>query len=186
MALKLISAPASDPVTVDELKLQLSMNVAGDEILLSDLIKSATLHGEGMSKRKFITQTWDYSLDYLPSCIEIPYSPLQSIASFKYIDMQGVEQTLATNQYKVDSSSILGRIVPAYGVVWPNVRNEVNCVTIRFVCGYGSPSNVPADIKRAILMLASHWFNYRGVTTTDRVNYVPMAAESLFLANRAY
>jgi hypothetical protein len=78
--------------------------------------------------------------------------PLQSVASIKYIDVDGVQQTLATDQYIVDTTSEPARITPAYGVTWPQTRNQINTVEVTFTCGYGAAAAVPAGIKQWMLV----------------------------------
>lgn len=184
MGYKLITAPAELPVTVDELKIHFSILTTGDELLLGTLLKKAVEVAETMTTKRLITQTWEYTMDFLPPHIVMPYAPLQSITSIKYIDTNGTEQTLASNKYKVDNVSIPGRVYPAYGVVWPMVRSEINSVTVRFVCGYASSNDVPSDIKSAIMMIAYDSFRYRGSMTTDKISIVSMSAEKLLLSNR--
>lgn len=81
---------------------------------------------------------------------EIELPPLQSVASIKYIDTAGVQQTLASNKYKV-VAGVPARVVPAYGTTWPETRNEPAAVEIRFVCGYGGVDSVPQPIKAWML-----------------------------------
>lgn len=84
--------------------------------------------------------------------IVLPFPPLVSVDSVKYIDQNGEQQILAATEYKVDGITEPARLVPAYGKSWPGTRNEINAVLIDFTCGYGSPADVPAGIKRWMLL----------------------------------
>ena len=72
--------------------------------------------------------------------------------------------------YTVDADSAPGRIVPAYGEMWPTTRDQIDAVTVRFVAGYAgdgaSPedlrANVPASIKRALKLLVNEFYQNRG------------------------
>lgn len=79
--------------------------------------------------------------------IYLPYSPLQSIDSITYVDVDGVTQTLRPSAYKVDSVSEPARILPAYGTAFPTTRNEINAVQIMLTAGWSSVAQVPAPIK---------------------------------------
>jgi uncharacterized phiE125 gp8 family phage protein len=79
--------------------------------------------------------------------IYMPFPPLQSVESIKYTDQDGVQQTLANTEYKIDTTSEPARIVPAYGKAWPTTRNEINAVEVAFTCGYGAAAAVPEGIK---------------------------------------
>lgn len=88
--------------------------------------------------------------------IYLPFPPLQTVDSIKYVDQDGVQQTLVNTEYKVDTTSEPARIVPAYGKTWPATRNEINAVEVTFTCGYGAPNTatppvwVPAAVPDGI------------------------------------
>ena len=122
-------------------------NATGDP-LLSILIQAARQHAEQELGRAIMPQTLDAYFDEFNHCgFTLP--PLTSVTSITYVDTDGTTQTLATSQYQVDAVSIPARIVPAYAVVWPVAREQLNAVTIRFAAGY---TTVPACIKNWMLM----------------------------------
>lgn len=121
-------------------------NTTGDP-LLNMLIQAARQHAETYLKRKLITQTLDLHLDSFPCwTLKMPV-PLSSVTAITYFDSNGVEQTLAADQYLVDSTTEPGRIQPAPNLVWPATQYRNNAVKIRFVAGYGAASAVPACVK---------------------------------------
>lgn len=153
MALKIFTAPAEEPVTLAEAKLHLRESETARDALILSLIAGATDFAERETGRRLITQTWDYFLDGFPDWgLEVPYPPLASITSIKYIDTAGAEITLAATEYLVDVKSEPGRVTPAYGKTWPSIRSQVNAVTIRFVCGYGLHAAVPERVRNAQLL----------------------------------
>lgn len=79
--------------------------------------------------------------------IQLPFPPLISIDSIKYLDTGGVQQTLASTVYKVDTVSEPARVLPAYGQAWPSTRQEINAVEVLFTCGFASAALVPEGIK---------------------------------------
>lgn len=125
-------------------------NTTGDP-LLNMLITAARQHAETYLKRALITQTMDLHLDHFP-CLTIKLPPLQSVTAITYYDSNGVEQTLAADQYLVDSTTQPARITPAFGLVWPITQYRNNAVKVRFVAGYGAASAVPACVKNWMLM----------------------------------
>ncbi len=139
--------------------------------LLNILIASARAHAEQELRRYLVTQTIDAKFDRFPDGSYIDFRtdkpayqfrlpPLSSVTSITYVDIDGVSQTLATDQYLVDSSSAPARIEPAYGCSWPSTRDQANAVTIRFVAGYGAASAVPKSVKSWMLMrIATLWEN---------------------------
>lgn len=125
---------------------------------LSALIKAARVAAENMTRRAFITQTWDLYLDCFPGWeIHLPKPTLQSVSAITYIDTNGVEQTLAADQYLVDAKSEPGRVMPAFGLVWPVTRYQANAVKVRFVAGYGAAAAVPDGIKQWMKIRIDHY-----------------------------
>jgi len=162
MWLSLASAPAEQPVTLDEAKKHLRVLNTAEDTLISALVMAATAHLEGRSGilgRALVTQTWEMRIDCFPwRRIELPMPPLQSVTSLKYIDDAGVEQTMPTADYVVDAQHMIGRIRPAHGTQWPSTLDDEGAVRITFVAGYGAAGAVPQPIKQAILLLVGHWW----------------------------
>lgn len=134
-------------------------NTTGDP-LLNIYIAAAGQHAETYLKRKLVTQTLDLHLDAFPCwTLKMPV-PMQSVSAITYFDSNGVEQTLAADQYLVDSTTEPARITPAFGLVWPVTQYRNNAVKVRFVAGYGAASAVPACVK--------HWIAMRVKTVWDQ------------------
>lgn len=93
--------------------------------------------------------------------IYLPYSPLISVDSIKYIDESGVQQTLSSGAYKVDSVSEPARLLPVYGTAWPATRNEINAVEITLTAGWPTASDVPQPIKSWILLRVGAMYESR-------------------------
>jgi len=130
--------------------------------LLAMLIAAARGAAETITRRALITQTWDLVLDCFPYWeMSIPLPTLQSVTTITYIDANGATQTLAADQYLVDTKSEPARITPAYGLVWPSTRYQTNAVTVRFVAGYGTASAVPQAIKNWMLIRIKQMYGQR-------------------------
>ncbi len=93
--------------------------------------------------------------------IYLPMAPLQTVESIKYLDQNGVQQTLDPGQYKVDAVSEPGRLTPAYGCTWPATQNTASAVEIAYTCGFGAAAAVPAGIKQWILMRIGSMYEFR-------------------------
>jgi uncharacterized phiE125 gp8 family phage protein len=156
MPAKLITAPAVEPVTLAEAKAHLYVTHSDDDALIGSLIAAAREDVEHWLQRALVEQTWELALaafPYSPPVIKLPMAPLSSITSIKYLDSDGVEQTLAATDYTADTSAEPGAVVPAYGLAWPATRAERNAVRVRYVAGYGADATiVPASIKAFIKM----------------------------------
>jgi uncharacterized phiE125 gp8 family phage protein len=149
MTLRLITAPAVEPATVDEVKLDARIDVSELDATITLLIKAARQRCEDLTGRALITQTWELVLDEFPvDGIRVGKLPIGSITSLKYYDSNGTLQTLDASTYTLDADRLPGWIYEAGLNTWPSVRSEENSVVIRFVAGYGaSADDVPAELR---------------------------------------
>lgn len=89
--------------------------------------------------------------------IAIPLPPLQSVTSIKYLDTDGVQQTLDPATYIVHDG-VPAHIVLATGAAWPSTSLLPGSVVVRFIAGYGDKgSDVPEDIRMYITLQVSHF-----------------------------
>lgn len=182
MSLTIVTVPDSnDPVlTLAQAKAQSRVTNDAEDSLIADAVLSATQYAEKFTSRQFVTATWKLTLDRFPRVIRLPLPPTISIGSVKYVDTAGTQQTLDVSKYQFDGLSEPGRIVPAWGEVWPDTRDELNAVTVEFDAGYGDASEVPQSIKQAMLLIVAHGFDDR------EEGSVPPAAEKLLLQERMW
>jgi uncharacterized phiE125 gp8 family phage protein len=163
MAVKLITGPTDEPVSLDEAKAHLRAE-SDDDALIASLIATARQSVETITGRALMPQTWELALDEFPrrlgrSCpdahveaIDLPKPPIISLQSVKYVDTNGALQTLAEAAYQLDDYSEPARLLPAYGTSWPAARRQPNAVLIRFQAGYADAASVPQQIKQWMLM----------------------------------
>ena len=169
MARYLVTAPAREPIILQQAKDHCRVDGSADDARLDLLIQAARQSMEGYLDRALIAQTWEIKRDAFPACGEIvlPLPPLQAVTHVKYIDTAGLEQTLSPSLYTVDAPSgdtaLEGRVILNYGEVWPSTRNQPNAVTVRFVCGYGAGSEaVPAMIRAGLLLMIEDLYSNPG------------------------
>jgi len=185
MRFAISTAPTAEPVTVAEVAAWANLgDVPADQVgVISDLITAARELCETRLHRQVIPATWLGYLDYIPAVIEIRDKlPIASITSIQYVDTAGDTQTLSSSLYQADYTSPTKpcRIESAYGVSWPTVRSDtLNAVTITFTAGY---TTVPTAIKQAILQLASHSYDERGIVAPVQLKSVPFGFEDLLSA----
>lgn len=189
MRLKLITAPATEPISLDEAKVHLKVDGGEDNALISALITTARQLGESETKKAFITQTWELSLDFAPVEIEIPKPPLQATGlSIKVIDAAGAETIVDAATYDIDASeNSPGRVKLRSGKSWPSHRNFASFL-INFKAGYGdNGTDVPEKLKRALFLLIGHLYENRGDegTVKARVQVIE-EARVLFASYKIY
>lgn len=186
--------PATEPITLAEMRLHLGITQTTDtarDAIITARITSARQWAEEYTRRAFITQTWgSYGSDFPggdwlgadfgngdASVIRLR-GKLQSVTYVKYLDLNGVVQTLSPSLYLVDL--ITNSIVPAYNTSWPVGRIQLNAIDIEYICGYGTAANVPEAIKDALRFIVSQWELFQSsIEGVMRPFTIPNAAKQL-------
>lgn len=167
--LKLISDVSEETVSLTEAKEQLRIiNTNEEDQYITGLISTARKAIEHAIGRLLGTQTWEVALPNFPAGrIEIPRPPLLSVISIKYKLEAGTTSTLADSEaspevtstvYDVEVNDEPGFIFLQPSETWPTDALYPGFpVTVRFTAGMA----VEADLKHAILLMISHFFELR-------------------------
>ena len=168
----LITPATLKPISLEELKLHLriELDVLDEDEYLEALMVAATEYIEDITRRKLLTQTWDYFLDEWPDedFITLPFGNLQSVPLtqyVKYTDSAGTLNTLAvTTDYIWETNGEdFGRVVLPYADTWPTASlYPSNPIVVRFVCGWTTAALVPFKIKAALKMICAQMYEDRG------------------------
>lgn len=159
-----------------------SSEAAAQAAIIDILIDQATVACETFTMRQLITATWELWLSQWAECelyregaLHIPRPPLQpqgvnaGVLSVKYLDTNGVEQTLGTDQYQilaaVGPQAQRGLIFAAYQAIWPSIRCQPGTIKIRFTAGYGATYEaVPKAIRAGLLKRVLNLYDGRDET----------------------
>lgn len=180
-SLLLIEAPSSPALTLAELQehSRLSGLPAEADADLEAKIASAVADCENYTRRQLITATWElrmahwceegiYSSDAGYPILRLPNPPVTSIASVKYLDAEGDEQTLDPAEYSFEGVAVepapMAQRAELYpiGRAWPVVPIRPGAIRVRFVSGYGDASSaVPQGIRAGICLRAAELYERR-------------------------
>ena len=142
IALKLITPPALEPISLAEAKAHMRLNdTTAEDALITALITAAREYCEGFQNRAYLEQTFELWLDDWPyrDCIAIPRPPLQSVTSIKYYGTDNAEYTMTAADYFVDTKNEPGRVSLAYSKTWPTTTlRPANGALVTFTAGYAS------------------------------------------------
>jgi uncharacterized phiE125 gp8 family phage protein len=87
----------------------------------------------------------------------LPASPITAVTSVKYLDANGVEQTMDAADYTVDTDSLVGRVVAEE---WPETDGTVNAVRVRYTAGW-TPSTIPPALQQWLLIRVATLYEHR-------------------------
>lgn len=152
MPLIQITAPAAYPVTAAEVKASARVDGAEFDTQLAMLIPALTRRAESLTGRAFVSRDFELQMDRFPSAgIDLQLPDVSAIASIKYVDVDGVERTLASGAWLLASAGLPSKVYPPYDVSWPSTRLVPNGVRVRFTAGFGDAAAVPQEIKLWII-----------------------------------
>jgi uncharacterized phiE125 gp8 family phage protein len=158
-------APAAEPLGLAEAKQYLRIAYAGEDDLVSSLIKAARARvefelGMAMVQRTLRLTRNDWPIEMLlRSSMRLPVRPVVSLSAVRVKDREGELQTV-TGQFALSGGVrprlvwILGNL-PETGLMW-------DAVEIDFVAGFGEDADdVPDDLKLAVKLLVAAGYQAR-------------------------
>ena len=148
----------TEPITLPEAKLHLRVDGTDEDTLITALISAARETCEDRIEGSIPVTGWKLTLDAFPDAIRLPRAPIASVESVKYLDADGVQQTLSALDYLVDTVSTPGYIVPAYGKAWPETREQINAVEVEYTAG---SATTPAALKAWMLLAVGEMYANR-------------------------
>lgn len=165
MSLTLIEAPASEPVSVDDLAARLRMVPGEAPDHLAQLIRSARQRVERETGRALLSQSWLERRDSWDGdgrllafgtqfrLLRPPLIAIEAITIFAEDDTPSVWDPAA---FFVDTMAEPGRIALRPDSVFPRPGREIGGIEIRFRCGYGDAvEDVPPLLVEAVTQLAA-------------------------------
>lgn len=158
--------PLAEPVTLAELKAHLRIDATDEDELLAGLIRVARTHLERLTGTTLMTQGFRLLLDDWPKgdVIQLMKTPVQSIDAILVYDADGVAQDQDLTGMLLDGSARPARLVIRER---PRPGQVINGIEIEFTAGFGAGTDVPPELKRAILMHAAYLYEFRGAVTPD-------------------
>ena len=178
---------ATEPISLEEAMQHLRIEAYGypqkhpDEDYILSLITSAREWCERYTQKALATQTITVKLTEFSNKMVMPIGPMQSVSSIKYLDRNNALQTLATNNYYVDTYS--NSILLEPGSTFPAVSLRENSIVIEYIAGYAGTNVLPTPIKSAMLLLIGSGYENRqedyAASTKVTFNSLPMGVYNL-------
>ena len=154
-------APAAEPVTLAEAKAHLRLAHDSEDELLGGLIRAARDDLERATGLALIDQNWRLVLDRWPrsGCVLLMKHPVREILSVTAFGTEGEASLVDPSSYQFDPVSRPARL---HLEGQPAALRAMNGIEIDFSAGFGEAgTDVPDLLKRAMLMLVAHWYEFR-------------------------
>ncbi len=152
MPLQRIIEPAATPLNVAEARDHVRQDLVVDDARLDMNIRAAREFAETECNRTLVAARYKLVLDAFPGpslmgvppgrtytlpghAIVLERGPVLAVRSIKYLDMGGVQQTLATTEWVADLSDPVARITPLFGKIWPVPLPQMGAVEVTYDAG---------------------------------------------------
>lgn len=164
-ALRLVTPPASEPLTLAQAKTFLRIEHSADDEPITRAIAAARVAAENYIKTVLLPQTWEVSVAN-PSASQLclPLGPAQSITSITLITEAGATTTMNASNYRLS--------VDGFAVLFTNAPS-IEKIVVRFVAGMATTlSEIPLPIVQGML-------HHIAVMMENRDGDVPMPVQAM-------
>lgn len=162
-----ITAPALEPLSRREVKMHLRVDrdLTDEDPWIDAAIVAARRLLEHDLDKTFVRTVWEMVFDRFPgeTVMPLPRPPLVSVTSITSIDDDGVETTMSSSDYLVDTSSQPGRVVLAPDTSWPDDVRYALGGKVRWTGGYSAATKSVSSL--------THTANVATVTTSAAHGY---------------
>lgn len=170
--------PASEPVTLAEVKLSLRVDHADDDEMIASMITAAREHCEARIQRTLQETELRLTLPAFPGCgrsLYLPQPPILTVDAVSYYDTTGTLVTLtAGTHYRVCEDGDLTVLEPVSGA-WPTTQTRTGAVQIDYTAGY---ETCPEPIRRWIILAVGDMYARRE-RSSDRPSVPEQFADGL-------
>lgn len=180
----LLTPPAAEPLTLAEAKLFLRVEHDDDDDLIGTLVRGARGHVEAKTRRALITQTWRLVLDAWPGDGRIApiLGPLRDVVAARVFDAGNVAQPADAQAFVINSAAGVIAFTP-WAVAAPG-RSSAG-IELDIEAGYGNAAaDVPEPLRQAVRLLLAHWYEHRGVASTEGATPLPQGFDALIAGYR--
>lgn len=196
-----LTAPAVEPVSLEDLKAHLRISNSADDGWLTAAIKAARMAAEDYCGCIFIRRTFRQFQDQ-PGCpqdewwdgvreapisvlasamVELMKRPLVSVEAVRAWDDADTSILVSPSVYYVDTTDQLqpGRLIVRRGQAWPVVMRVANGFQVDFTAGFSADvAGLPGELTLSVKMLASYLYSNRGDCTCDKAGAMGAISQS--------
>ncbi|WP_300058427.1 head-tail connector protein [uncultured Roseobacter sp.] len=151
---------------------------AQDEVL-AGFLRAAMAAIETRTGKILMTRPFSWSLTFWRDrdTQVLPVAPVSAVTRLSVMSRDGSSSEVNTEQYWLERDSQRPRL-RAVGACLPVIPQGGSAV-VEFEAGYGMAwTDLPADMRQAVLLLAAHYYEYRDETSL-REGSMPFGVSSL-------
>jgi uncharacterized phiE125 gp8 family phage protein len=159
----LLEGPASEPVSLADMKSWLRLSASDEDSLIAALITAARLTVEAACGCELIAQRWRVALDHWPrdGLVRLPLKPVIACEAARVFTSETTSVALPSALYRLDAHAAPARFILLGAAIQPG--RSASGIEIDLQVGFGADASaVPRGLRLAVKMLAARWFERRG------------------------
>jgi len=147
------AAEPDEPITLEEAKLQLRLDVDADDAAVTGYIIAAREWVESWTYLVLVRREISESIPAFSRRTALRAWPIAADQplTLSYRDGSGAEQTIENAVFRAAVEPAL--VFPAAGTLWPSASLVDGAITATFTAGFATPAEVPQLVKQAMLIL---------------------------------
>ncbi len=176
MRVRTVSGPAVEPVSYADVKAHLRLDDDAERPWIVNQIAAARIYAERLMQRSLVNRVLELSFDEGDTAgtgVVLPRGPVVAVTSIT--DKNGATVAAASYElrYRADVVHVHFKTSPQ----WP--------VVITYTAGYGpAGTDVPADIRLAMLLHVAHAFRHREATSDRPQHHVAHGLDAVYSGYR--
>lgn len=153
-----VTAAATEPITLAEAKAHLRITHSADDTMIGALVSAAREAVEMNTGRALAAAEYRWaSDDAIDSAMRLPLWPLDAVSAVSYEDADGARVLLDASAYAVDADRATVVLTPPSGG---------SALSVTFTV---APTNIPAPLKAAILLLVGDLYENAEATIVGTI-----------------
>ncbi|MGR3584306.1 head-tail connector protein [Pseudooceanicola sp.] len=158
---------ASLPVEAFKSHLRLGTGFASDVVqdeVLESFLRAAMAAVEARTGKALIARDFTWRIvGWRRADVQVlPLGPVSAVSAVRRVYGDGSEAVVEAGLYRLVQDLHVPRIESA-GAMLPTIPTG-GAVEIAFTAGFGAWDAVPADLRQAVMLLAAHYYEFRGET----------------------
>lgn len=152
-----------EPVTLNQAKANSNIEHTDADTYLQMLLDGAIIEAENYTGTSILKRNVGIGASGWAKKMELPYNPISTISKVSYKNLAGTDIDLETADYKLYTHDNGTRQVLLFNLAtFPDLEEDNPFpITITAIAGYLTAATVPADIKKAIMVMFSQAEMYR-------------------------
>ena len=180
MTTALLTPPGSEPLSLTEIKAHLRIDHDHEDELLAGLLTAARQYVEHYCRQKIMLQVWRQYESEFPcdGALTLQVAPVRALNDVIAFDTQGQPASVDPSSYQLmrESDPTIVQFEQSFDPLQAS-----NGLELDISVGMAEHAvDIDDAIKRAVLLLIGHWYEFRGVVTPQQQPVsIPPGVEAL-------